>query len=255
MSQNPLKVIISGAAGRMGRYVAECITADCAVTVAAGVDKSKFDSDFPLYTSISDVKENADVIIDFSNTSALDGLLKYAVQKNVALVLATTGYTEEQIAEIKPAAEKIPVFFSFNMSLGINLVCSLVKQAAAVLGKSFTVEIIEKHHNQKLDAPSGTAIMLADAVNGVFNGDMVYEYDRHSKRVKRPENEIGIHSVRGGTIVGEHDIIFAGNNETVTISHSAASRSIFATGAVNAAKFIVNKEPKLYDMNDLIKDM
>lgn len=255
MSQNPLKVIISGAAGRMGRYVAECITAGCAVTVAAGVDKSKFDSDFPLYTSISDVKENADVIIDFSNTSALDGLLKYAVQKNVALVLATTGYTEEQIAEIKTAAEKIPVFFSFNMSLGINLVCSLVKQAAAVLGKSFNVEIIEKHHNQKLDAPSGTAIMLADAVNGVFNGDMVYEYDRHSKRVKRPENEIGIHSVRGGTIVGEHDIIFAGNNETVTISHSAASRSIFATGAVNAAKFIVNKEPKLYDMNDLIKDM
>ncbi len=141
------------------------------------------------------------------------------------------------------------------MSLGINLVCGLVKQAAAVLGKSFNVEIIEKHHNQKLDAPSGTAIMLADAVNDVFNGDMVYEYDRHSKRVKRPENEIGIHSVRGGTIVGEHDIIFAGNNETVTISHSAASRSIFATGAVNAAKFIVNKEPKLYDMNDLIKDM
>lgn len=249
---NPLKVIINGAAGRMGHYVAECIADDDTATVTAGVDKVKFNSDFPLYPSISEVNESADVIIDFSNASTLDELLKYATEKKVPLVLATTGYSEKQIDAIKAAAESIPVFFSFNMSLGINLVCGLVKQAAAVLGKNFDVEIIEKHHNQKLDAPSGTAIMLADAVNGVFNDSMVYEYDRHSKRAKRSENEIGIHSVRGGTIVGEHEVIFAGNNETVTISHSAASRSIFATGAVNAAKFIVNKEPRLYDMNDLI---
>ena len=179
-------------------------------------------------------------------------MLDYALKTKTPVVIATTGYSDDQINKIKEASKEIAIFFTFNLSLGVNLICSLAKKAADILGNAFDVEIVEKHHNQKIDAPSGTAIMLANAVNEVFDNKMKYEYDRHSKREKRPKNEIGIHSVRGGTIVGEHDVIFAGRDEVITISHSAASKAVFAAGAVKAAKFIASKKNGLYDMNNII---
>ncbi|MCQ2478801.1 MAG: 4-hydroxy-tetrahydrodipicolinate reductase, partial [Clostridia bacterium] len=207
---------------------------------------------YPVYKTIGEVKESTDVIIDFSHVSTLDSLLSYAKDNKKAIVLATTGYSKEQIEKIKDAAKVIPVFFSANMSLGINLLSALAKKAAMILGSDFDVEIVEKHHNQKIDAPSGTALMLANAVNSVFDDKYNYEFDRHSKRLKRPQNEIGIHSVRGGTIVGEHDIIFAGKDEVITLSHHAASKQVFANGAIKAAIFIAEQKSGLYDMNDIL---
>lgn len=248
-----INVLISGAAGRMGHFVADCVSARDDMTVIAGVDAVKSDLGFPVFSDFSDISVKPDVIIDFSNVSVLDCMLDYAVKNRIPTVIATTGYDAEQIAKIRTASEKIPVFFSFNMSLGINLLCSLAKQAAALLGEDFDIEIIEKHHSKKLDAPSGTAIMLANAVNGELGDKYQYEYDRHSRRMARPKNEIGIHSVRGGTIVGEHDVIFAGRDEVITLSHAAASREVFATGAVKAAAFICGKSAGLYDMSDVVK--
>ncbi|MBQ2746381.1 MAG: 4-hydroxy-tetrahydrodipicolinate reductase [Clostridia bacterium] len=249
-----LKVILSGCSGKMGSVITDIISEDNEAQIVAGVDPFfKEGLKYPVHPTFNELPE-ADVIIDFSNPAALDNILEYSVKNGVALVAATTGYTDIQIEKIKAAAKKIPVFFTFNMSLGINLLTSLVKKATAVLGDSFDIEIIEKHHNQKIDAPSGTAIMLANAVNKVLDNRMIYEYDRHSKREKRSKNEIGIHSVRGGTIVGEHEVIFAGNNEVVTLTHQAFSKNVFATGAIKAAKFLSGKKPGLYDMNDLINE-
>ena len=248
-----VKIILNGCFGRMGKVITEIVNDNKECEIVAGVDAfSQGNADFPVYKNITEVKENADVIIDFSNPSALNDLLSFAQSNNTAIVLATTGYSEEQISTIKDISKKIPVFFTFNMSLGINLLTALSKKAASILGNDFDIEIIEKHHNQKLDAPSGTALMLANSINEVFDDSMQYEYDRHSKRQKRSKTEIGIHSVRGGTIVGEHEVIFAGKDEVITLSHSAASRSVFANGAVRAAIFIANKVPNLYDMNQLI---
>lgn len=247
-----INVLLSGACGKMGNAVARCIAEDNDLQIIAGVDRAETLCDFPVYKSFKDVTVIPDVIIDFSNVAVLGDLLEYAVKNNVPAILATTGYSAEQIAEINAAAEKIPVFFTANMSLGVNLLCSLAKSAAKVLGGNFDVEIIEKHHNQKLDAPSGTALMLANAVNQVFDDKYTYEYDRHSKRQKRTKTEIGIHAVRGGTIVGEHDVIFAGHDEVITLSHSAQSKEIFAAGAVNAAKFIVGKPNGMYDMGSIL---
>ncbi len=249
-----LKVILSGCSGKMGSVITDIISEDNEAQIVAGVDPFfKEGLKYPVYPTFNELPA-ADVIIDFSNPAALDNILEYSVKNGVALVAATTGYTDIQIEKIKSAAKKIPVFFTFNMSLGINLMTSLVKKATAVLGDSFDIEIIEKHHNQKIDAPSGTAIMLANAVNKALDNRMIYEYDRHSKREKRSKNEIGIHSVRGGTIVGEHEVIFAGNNEVVTLTHQAFSKNVFATGAIKAAKFLSGKKPGLYDMNDLISE-
>lgn len=248
-----IKVLLSGAAGRMGGFVADCISAKDGIEIIAGVDRMETVLSFPVYPDFQRVSSKPDVIIDFSNVSVLDSMLDYAVKNNVAVVIATTGYSDEQIAKIRAAAEKIPIFFSFNMSLGINLLCSLAKKATALLGADFDIEIVEKHHNKKLDAPSGTAIMLANAVNEELGDEYNYEYDRHSKRMARPKKEIGIHSIRGGTIVGEHDVIFAGRDEVITLSHHAASREVFATGAVKAALFIADKKAGLYDMSDVIK--
>ncbi len=247
-----IKAILVGAAGKMGGFVAQATNNDNEIQIVAGVDKVNSGQPFPVFSDFSKVNVKADVIIDFSHPILLDGILEYAIKNSTAVVLATTGYSDAQIAEIKKASEKIPVFFSFNMSLGVNLICSLAKKAASILGDEFDIEIIEKHHNQKIDAPSGTAIMLANAVNSCFDGQMAYEYDRHSKRLKRPKNEIGIHSIRGGTIVGEHDVIFAGHDETITISHSAQSKEVFAVGAVKAAKFITGKPAGIYDMNSIM---
>ena len=247
-----IKVILSGSGGRMGAFVADGIEKENEMQVVAGVDKFNNGQKFPIFKNFSEITNDADIIIDFSNPALLDSLLDFAISKKIPVVLATTGYSDEEISKIKEASKLIPIFFTFNMSLGVNLICSLAKKAASVLGNSFDVEIIEKHHNQKLDAPSGTAIMLANAVNSVFDNKMNYEYDRHSKRQKRSQNEIGIHSVRGGTIVGEHEVIFAGKDEVVSVSHSAFSREVFAVGAIRAAKFLFGKENGIYDMNDIM---
>lgn len=247
-----INVLLSGACGKMGNAVTRCCKEDENLKIIAGVDRVEALYDYPIFKSFDDVNVTPDVIIDFSNVSVLDSLLKYAIKNNIPVVLATTGYSEVQIAQIKDAANKIPVFFTANMSLGVNLLSSLAKYAAGILGGDFDIEIVEKHHNQKLDAPSGTALMLANAVNEVFDDKYNYEYDRHSKRQKRPKNEIGIHAIRGGTIVGEHDVIFAGHDEVITLSHSAQSKEVFASGSIKAAKFIIGKPCGLYDMCSIL---
>ncbi len=245
-------ILLVGAGGKMGKFVAEAANNDSELNVKAGVDKFSENTTFPVFKSFSEVDVKADVIIDFSNPALLDDMLSYALNTKTPIVIATTGYSDAQTEKIMSASKEIPVFFTFNMSIGVNLICSLAKKAAQILGDKFDIEIIEKHHNQKIDAPSGTAIMLANAVNSVFDDKMNYEYDRHSKRQKRTNSEIGIHSVRGGTIVGEHDVIFAGHDEVITISHAAHSKEVFAEGAVKAAKFITLKNPGLYDMNSIM---
>lgn len=248
------EIAITGACGKMGRVIAQLIEQreDCAVS--GGIDLQPCDNlGFPVVKNIFDLPQKPDVIIDFSHPSALEDLLSYCKMKNVPAVIATTGYTDEQIKQIKTASGQIPVFFTFNMSLGINLLADLAKRAAQVLGTQFDVEIVEKHHNLKKDAPSGTALMLAEAISEVFKGEKKYVYDRHNVRKARDKEEIGISSVRGGTIVGEHEIIFAGHDEIITLSHSAQSKEVFAVGAVNAAVFLRNKGAGLYDMGDLLE--
>ncbi len=246
------KILLSGCCGRMGKFVAETVKNRKDCEIVAGIDIIDDSTlGFPVFGSYDEVNVKADVIIDFSNISLLPALLSYAEKTSTAVVLATTGLSDEQIKAVEKTAEKVPVFFSYNMSLGVSLLCELSKVAAKVLGNGFDVEIVEAHHNQKLDAPSGTAIMLGNAIKEEMP-DAYFEYDRHSKREKRHTNEIGLHAIRGGTIVGEHQVIFAGNDEIVTLSHSARSRAIFATGAVNAAVFVYNKDKGVYRMSDLI---
>ena len=247
-------IILCGCSGRMGEAVSKLVCERTDVNIVAGVDvnTSAQVSGFPVYQAISEFPGKADVIVDFSHHSTLPSLLAYATEKNIPLVVCTTGHTEDEIMLMKNASQRVAVFFSGNMSIGINLIMELCRQAAKALGEGFDVEIIEKHHNKKLDAPSGTALMLANAVKDERE-DAEYVYDRHSVRRQRSPSEIGIHSVRGGTIVGEHEVIFAGNNELITISHSAMSREIFAAGAIRAATFIVGKSAGFYNMSDVIK--
>lgn len=239
----------------MGHTIYNCIKQRDNCTVTGGIDIfTESYGDFPIVDSPSKLAEKPDVIIDYSNPASLDGLLEYCLSTGTPVVFATTGYTDEQIQKIKDAAMQIPVFFTFNMSLGINLLVQLAKKAASILGDRFDIEIVEKHHNQKIDAPSGTAIMLANAINETLDNSKNYVYDRHSRRQKRDKNEIGMHAIRGGTIVGEHDVIFAGNDELITLSHSAASKSVFAEGSINAALYIKDKKAGLYDMSELVLD-
>lgn len=247
-------ILITGANGKMGHAVAAAVSGREDAVICAGIDlNTKQYGEFPIYESFAALNEKPDVVIDFSNPALLDSLLDYCLTNGVPAVLATTGYNEEQIAKIKKAAESIPVFFSFNMSLGINLLVQLAKKATSILGGQFDIEIVEKHHNQKIDAPSGTALMIADAVNESLDNRYHYVYDRHSKRQKREKTEIGLHAIRGGTIVGEHDIIFAGHDEVITLSHSAASKEVFAVGAVNAGVFLAKQQPGMYDMSRLME--
>ena len=246
------KILLSGCCGKMGRFVADTVKNRKDCEIVAGIDIVDDSTlGFPVFANYDEVNIKADVIIDFSNISLLPSMLSYATKTKTAVVLATTGLSDEQINSVNEASKIVPVFFSYNMSLGVSLLCELSKIAAKVLGTGFDVEIIEAHHNQKLDAPSGTAIMLGNAIKEEMP-DAYFEYDRHSKREKRHTNEIGIHAVRGGTIVGEHQVMFAGNDEIVTLSHSARSRAIFASGAVNAAIFIDKKENGIYNMSDLV---
>ena len=247
-----IRAVISGCCGKMGRVVADVIDAREDIKVIAGIDVAVKECGFTVYNKPMELPEVPDVIIDFSHPSALGDLLEYALTNGTALVLASTGYDKEQIAKIESASHSVPIFFTANMSLGINLLSELAKKATAVLGGQFDIEIVEKHHNQKIDAPSGTALMLANAINDVSDDKYNYVYDRHSVRKKRDGNEIGIHAVRGGTIVGEHEIIFAGRDEVITLSHAAYSKEVFAVGAVNAAVFMVGKDAGLYSMADLL---
>lgn len=249
-----LKIINSGCGGRMGAVVDEVCARDPDAEIAAGFDLLfSGKRPYPVFSVPGEFSGSADVIIDFSNPAALDGLLDFALTRHIPVVLATTGYSPAQAARIGAAAEKIPVFRSANMSIGINVLLELVKKASAALGDSCDIEIVEQHHNRKADAPSGTALMLADAAAATCGHPCQYVYDRHSVRAPRDKKEIGISSVRGGTIVGIHEILFAGQDETIEIKHTAMSRDIFAEGALKAAKFLATvKAPGLYDMSSLI---
>ncbi len=248
-----MNVILNGCFGRMGRAVA-ALAADRDCTVVAGVDVTAGQADFPVYTAIADCPA-ADAVIDFSSPAALEEELRYVTTHNLPLVLCTTGLSEDQIAAVHKAAQSVPVFFSSNMSLGVAVLSALTKKAAAVLGDTFDIEIVEMHHNQKLDAPSGTALMLADAARDGLSYDPVYTYDRHTRRQKRDKKEIGIAALRGGTVVGEHSVLFAGAEEVITLSHSAQSRSVFASGALTAAAFLQGKPAGLYSMADILSDI
>ena len=250
-----LKIIISGCNGHMGRVVESICNSTPNTQVVAGFDvMGSTDRDFPVYASPAQFTGKADAVIDFSSPAALDGLLSFAKATKTPLVLATTGYSPEQIAQIGAAALEVPIFRSANMSLGINVLLELVKKAASVLGDSYDIEIVERHHRRKVDAPSGTALMIADAAASSCGHETEYVFERHSVRQPRDKKEIGISAVRGGTIVGEHEIIFAGHDEIMEIKHTALSREIFAQGAVEAAKFISGiQAPGLYDMSMLVK--
>ncbi len=247
-------IIMNGCNGRMGRMITDIANKDTDVQIVAGIDAyDKVANDYPVFTNIFDCNVDADVIIDFSTASAIDDLLKYAVEKKIPVVLCTTGLTSEQLYNVQKASEKVAILKSANMSLGINTLMKILKVATEVLAnRGYDIEIVEKHHNQKLDAPSGTALALAYCINQVLNNEYDYTYDRSSRREKRPEKEIGISAVRGGTIVGEHEVIYAGIDEVIEIKHTAYSRAVFAKGAVDAAKYLASKETGMYNMADVL---
>jgi len=248
-----IKVIINGINGKMGKVLSNAVINTENMELAAGFDiYDDGKNECTVYKKPTDFKGEADVIIDFSHPALLKDLLSYATETKTAVVVATTGLSEDEKNLMAEASKKIAVFHSANMSLGVNLLIDLVKQAANVLYENYDIEIIEKHHNQKIDAPSGTALMIADEISAVLDNGMNYIYDRHSVRKKREKKEIGMHAVRGGTIVGEHEVIFAGKDEIISVNHLAMSKEIFATGSIRAAKFIVKKQNGMYSMKDVI---
>lgn len=247
-----VNILINGANGRMGKKVREICSSSPEVQAVCGIDLTEnlTDNSFPIYSSFDKVKEAVDVVIDFSSPSSLDNELNWAIKTSTPVVLCPTGFTEEQIEKIAKASKKVALFRSANMSIGVNAIISAVKEVAKKL-IGFDVEIIEKHHHNKVDAPSGTALMLADAVKEIQN-EKYYTYGREGIVGRRDVNEIGIHAVRGGSIVGEHDVIFAGESETITISHQATDRAVFASGAVRAAIFMKDKKQGLFNMGDVL---
>ena len=248
-----LKIALSGCCGRMGHVINDIVSGREGMEIVAGFDINTVQyADFPIFADPFEFTGECDVIIDFSNAASTERLLDYCEQHGTPVVICSTGHSAAQLDRIRAASAKIAVFRSGNMSLGINLMSELLKQSAAVLGDKYDVEIIEKHHNQKVDAPSGTALALADAVNESLGNEYHYKYDRTAERVKRDKKEIGIQAIRGGSIVGEHDVIFAGQDEVVTFQHTAYSKAIFAKGAVQGAKFLAGKAPGMYDMADVI---
>ncbi len=250
------KIIMNGCNGKMGQVISRLVSEDEGVEIVCGVDiNTEIQNPYPVVNSIGEFTGTADVVIDFSHPSCLSSVLEYCKKTNTPVVLATTGYSAEQKAELTEASKEVPVFFSANMSLGINLLISLAKQAAKLLEGSFDIEIVERHHNKKIDAPSGTALAIADAIDETLSYPAEYVFDRHSVRRQRKGTEIGISAVRGGTIVGDHEIIFAGNDEVIELSHHAASKEVFAVGAIKAGKFMVGKPAGMYDMNMLVAEM
>ena len=250
-----IKILMHGCNGKMGRMITEIAKQDQDVEIVAGVDKyTAVANEYPVFETISECDVDADAVIDFSNAGAVDELLDYCVEKKLPVVLCTTGLSEEQLARVKEVSEKIAVLKSANMSMGINLLLKLLKDAAKVLAPAgYDMELVEKHHNQKLDAPSGTALALADSMNEALGNEYEYVYDRSQVRKKRDVKEIGISAVRAGTIVGEHEVIFAGTDEVIEFKHTAYSRSVFAKGAVEAAKFLAEQKSGMYDMGDVIR--
>lgn len=249
------RIILVGCNGRMGKLISEIAGEDEAACIAAGIDiVDNGGCDYPFFTDLEDCDVSADVMIDVSSVNGFEKRMEYAVAHKLPVVLCTTGLNESQLEDVKKAGESIAVLRSANMSLGINMLLKLLKENAAKLAEDgFDVEIVEKHHNQKLDAPSGTALALADAVSESADKQYDYVYGRSDVRQKRGNNEIGISSVRGGTIVGEHDVIFAGRDEVITFSHTAYSRAVFAKGAVSAAKYMKGKKAGMYGMSDVLK--
>ncbi len=250
-----INVIMHGANGKMGRVITGICKEDPEVAIVAGVDPfTGVENDYPVYKTLAECGEAADCIIDFAAAQAVDGLLDYAVERKLPLVLCTTGLSEKQLQKVEESAKSVAILRSANMSLGINTIMKLLQDAVRVFRPAgFDVEIVEKHHNQKVDAPSGTALALADAINEAAGGTYEYVYDRHAVRQKRDRKELGISAVRGGNIVGEHEVLFAGLDEVIEIRHTAYSKSVFAKGAVEAAKFLAGKPAGLYTMADVIK--
>lgn len=249
-----IKVIMHGCNGKMGQVISGLIAADPDVEMAAGIDaRDDGHNSYPVFTDIEKCDVEADCVIDFSAAVAVDKLLDYCVARKMPCVLCTTGLSEEQLKKVEEASKSTAILKSANMSLGINLLLKMLKEAAGVLAPAgFDMEIVEKHHNLKVDAPSGTALALADSINEEFDNEYEYVYDRSSRREKRPQKEIGISAVRGGTIVGDHDVIFAGADEVITFSHTAYSKAVFGKGAVQAAKFLAGKGAGMYSMADVI---
>ncbi len=249
-----IDIILNGCGGKMGRVVESVVNSDENCRIVAGIDTAAASAEYPVFSSASQCTVAADVIIDFSTAAAVSELLDFSAEKQMPVVLCTTGLSEELNEKVKETSKTAAVLKSANMSVGVNLIISLAQKAAEMLFDSgFDIEILEKHHNQKIDAPSGTALAIADAVNETLDEKMEYVYDRSKTRQKRERKEIGMHAVRGGTIVGEHDVIFAGKDEIVTLSHQAMSKEIFAVGAVKAAKFLAGKPAGLYSMKDVMK--
>lgn len=248
------RIILCGCSGHMGHVVTEIVAADADTEIVAGIDPAGAgDGSYPVFTEPGACDVAADALIDFSSPKALDVILSYCIEKQVPAILCTTGYTEAQMEQIRAAGEKVAVMKSANMSLGVNMLLKLLKEAAKTLAPAgFDIEIVEKHHNRKLDAPSGTALAMADSMNEALGNAYTYQYDRSQRREKRDPHEIGISAVRGGNIVGEHEVIFAGMDEIVEFKHTAYSRGIFAKGAVQAAKFLAGKPAGFYDMSDVI---
>lgn len=250
-----IKILMHGCNGKMGRMITELVKNDSAAEIVAGVDKyTAVPNDYPVFESITACDVDADVVIDFSNAGAVDELLAYCTEKKLPVVLCTTGLSEEQLAKVEETAKKIPVLKSANMSLGINTLLKLIQDAAKVLATAgFDMEIVERHHRLKVDAPSGTALALADSLNEAMDNQYHYVYDRSQKREMRDDKEIGISAVRGGTIVGDHEVIFAGPDEVIEFKHTAYSKAVFGKGAVEAAKFLAGKPAGRYDMADVIE--
>lgn len=251
------RIIMRGCNGKMGQVITKLVKDDADAVIVAGIDlNTDMDNDYPVFKSLDECTEEADVIIDFASPKFLTEMLDWATDKQIPIVLCTTGYTNEQLEEINAASKKVALLRSENMSLGINLILKLVKTMAGVLAQSgYDIEIIEKHHNQKVDAPSGTALAIADSINETLSNEYEYKYDRSGERKKRGDKEIGIMSLRGGTIVGEHEVIFAGTDEVIEIRHTAYSKAVFGKGAVEAAKFLKGQPAGLYDMGSVIKDI
>ena len=249
-----LKVMMHGCNGKMGQVITKLIDNDIRLKIAAGIDGFQgINNPYPVFASIMDCDIDVDVIIDFSNSKAVDDLLKYSVANSIPLILCTTGMSKDQLQLVHESTKKIPILKSANMSLGINLLLKLLGDAAKTLGPAgYDIEIVERHHNQKIDAPSGTALALADSINSALDNEYQYVYNRSNVRMPRDSKEIGISAVRAGTIVGEHEIIFGGIDEVIELKHTAYSRSVFAKGAVEAANFLVRKPPGLYSMSDVI---
>ena len=248
-----IRMILHGCSGHMGKVVTDIVSGRDDISIVAGVDRAQSDWPYPIYDSLDACAQEADVIVDFSNRAAVDGLLEQAAAKSLPIVLCTTGLSEEQIAAVQETAKKIPILRSANMSLGVNALYKIVSLATQILGESgFDIEIVEKHHNRKMDAPSGTAIAIANVINETLGGGHDYNQGRGPQSGKRQPGEIGIQAVRGGTIVGEHEVLFCGLDEVIEIRHTAYSRAIFGKGAVEAAVFLAGKEPGLYQMSDVI---